>query len=179
MGPLSPGLGPSFGKSNGRKRPGCSRRAQDPWRLSSTRRATLCWMLRARCCARARRCATISLAMASQLARCPALVVVASCHHALAWRIGGRLSSWCRAIQPRFESHRQVNLHALRNVWLATGQDQWGHYQGQPSPLWDFAKFTHRIIWADGSKGPASLKVSNYAFGPDARLDSWVLLERS
>ena len=42
-----------------------------------------------------------------------------------------------------------------------------------------FAKFTHRIIWADGSKGPASLKVSNYAFGPDARLDSWVLLERS
>ena len=37
-----------------------------------------------------------------------------------------------------------------------------------------FAKF----IWADGSKGPASLKVSNYAFGPEARYDSWVLLER-
>ena len=41
-----------------------------------------------------------------------------------------------------------------------------------------FAKFSHRIMWSDGSKGPASLKVSNYAFGPDARYDSWVLLER-
>ena len=27
------------------------------------------------------------------------------------------------------------------------------------------------------NKGPASLKVSNYAFGPDARYNSWVLLE--
>ena len=41
-----------------------------------------------------------------------------------------------------------------------------------------FKKFNYRVQWADNSKGPASLKVDNYAHGEDAALDSWVLLVR-
>lgn len=41
-----------------------------------------------------------------------------------------------------------------------------------------FKKFNYRIKWADNSKGPASLKVDNYAHGEDAALDSWVQLVR-
>ena len=40
-------------------------------------------------------------------------------------------------------------------------------------------KFNFRLVWADKSKGPASLRVQNYAFGADARLNSWVILEQS
>ena len=71
----------------------------------------------------------------------------------------GRLSSWCRAIQPRFESHRQVNLHALGNVWLATGQDQWGHYQGQPSPLCKVHPSHHMGRWVEGARQPQSVEL--------------------
>ena len=39
-----------------------------------------------------------------------------------------------------------------------------------------FQKFNFRIVWTDGSKGPANLAVSNYGFGADARYDSWVIL---
>ena len=42
-----------------------------------------------------------------------------------------------------------------------------------------FKTFNFRLVWADKSKGPASLRVQNYAFGPDARLNSWVILEQS
>ena len=31
-------------------------------------------------------------------------------------------------------------------------------------------------MWADGSRGPAMLGVQNYAYGPDARFNSWVVL---
>ena len=34
----------------------------------------------------------------------------------------------------------------------------------------------YRIKWADNSKGPASLKVDNYAHREDYALDSWVQL---
>ena len=37
-------------------------------------------------------------------------------------------------------------------------------------------KFNYRIMWADGSKGPAKLAVDNYAYGTHARLNSWVIL---
>ena len=40
-----------------------------------------------------------------------------------------------------------------------------------------FKKFNFRIIWTDGSKGPASLAVDNYGSGTDARFNSWVLLK--
>ena len=32
-----------------------------------------------------------------------------------------------------------------------------------------FKKFNFRIVWSDGSKGPANLAVSNYGYGADAR----------
>ena len=41
-----------------------------------------------------------------------------------------------------------------------------------------FKKFNFRLVWADTSKEPASLGVANYAYGPDARLNSWVILEQ-
>ena len=37
-------------------------------------------------------------------------------------------------------------------------------------------KFNYRIVWADGSKGPAKLQVDNYGHGPHARYSSWVIL---
>ena len=40
-----------------------------------------------------------------------------------------------------------------------------------------FKSFNFRCIWADGKSGPAKLGVDNYAYGPDARLNSWVILE--
>ena len=41
-----------------------------------------------------------------------------------------------------------------------------------------FKKFNFRLVWADKSKGPASLRIKNYAFGPDARLNSWVIFDQ-
>ena len=41
-----------------------------------------------------------------------------------------------------------------------------------------FKKFNFRLVWSDKSRGPASLRVENYAFGSDARLNSWVILEQ-
>ena len=35
--------------------------------------------------------------------------------------------------------------------------------------------FNYRIIWADGSKGPAKLCVENYGHGSDARYNSWAI----
>ena len=40
-------------------------------------------------------------------------------------------------------------------------------------------KFNFRVVWSDGSKGPANLAVSNYGYGADARYDSWVILTAS
>ena len=37
-------------------------------------------------------------------------------------------------------------------------------------------KFNYRIVWADGSKGPAKLQVDNYGHGSHARYNSWVIL---
>ena len=37
-------------------------------------------------------------------------------------------------------------------------------------------KFNYRIVWADGTKGPAKLQVDNYGHGPHARHNSWVNL---
>ena len=42
----------------------------------------------------------------------------------------------------------------------------------------DTTQFGRVAAWADNSKGPASLRVENYAHGEDASLDSWVLLVR-
>ena len=42
-----------------------------------------------------------------------------------------------------------------------------------------FKKFNHRIVWGDGSKGPAKLEVKTYLSGSNASLDSWVILMRS
>ena len=39
-----------------------------------------------------------------------------------------------------------------------------------------FKKFNFRIIWTDGSKGPARLSVDNYGSGTHARFNSWVIL---
>jgi hypothetical protein len=39
-------------------------------------------------------------------------------------------------------------------------------------------KFNYRIVWSDGSKGPAKLAVDNYAHGDDARYNSWVILKQ-
>ena len=40
-----------------------------------------------------------------------------------------------------------------------------------------FKNFNFRIVWADGSKGPAKLAVESYAYGADARFNSWVILQ--
>lgn len=42
-----------------------------------------------------------------------------------------------------------------------------------------FKKFNYRIIWADGSKGPAKLSVENYGHGSDACYNSWTIVSRS
>ena len=42
-----------------------------------------------------------------------------------------------------------------------------------------FKKYNYRIIWADGSKGPAKLSVENYGHGSDARYNSWAILSSS
>ena len=39
-----------------------------------------------------------------------------------------------------------------------------------------FKKFNFRLVWSDGSKGPASLTPEAYASGPTARFNSWVIL---
>ena len=41
------------------------------------------------------------------------------------------------------------------------------------------SKSSTRIIWADGSKGPAKLCVENYGHGSDARYNSWAILSSS
>ena len=40
-----------------------------------------------------------------------------------------------------------------------------------------FAKFNYRISWADNSKVPSKLGVESYAYGADARYNSWVILK--
>ena len=40
-----------------------------------------------------------------------------------------------------------------------------------------FKQYNFRLVSADGSKGPAKLSVENYAFGPHARHNSWVILK--
>ena len=40
-----------------------------------------------------------------------------------------------------------------------------------------FLKFNYRITWADNNKGPSKLGVENYAYGIDARYNSWVILK--
>ena len=40
-----------------------------------------------------------------------------------------------------------------------------------------FKKFNFRVIWSDGGKGPVKLDAASYACGPDARFNSWVVLE--
>ena len=40
-----------------------------------------------------------------------------------------------------------------------------------------FKKFNYRCVWADGNKGPMSLRVDNYAYGSSARFNSWVVLK--
>lgn len=40
-----------------------------------------------------------------------------------------------------------------------------------------FKKFNFRVTWADGSKGPTKLDVESYAYGSDARYNSWVVLK--
>ena len=40
-----------------------------------------------------------------------------------------------------------------------------------------FKQYKFRLVSADGSKGPAKLSVENYAFGPQARYNSWVILK--
>ena len=40
-----------------------------------------------------------------------------------------------------------------------------------------FKKFNFRIVWSDGSKGPAKLSVDNYGHGEAARYNSWVIFE--
>ena len=42
-----------------------------------------------------------------------------------------------------------------------------------------FKKFNFRLVWADKTKGPGSLTVENYAYGPNARLNSWVILKKA
>ena len=37
-------------------------------------------------------------------------------------------------------------------------------------------KFNYRIVWADGSKGPAKLQIDNYGHGPHTCYNSWVVL---
>ena len=37
-------------------------------------------------------------------------------------------------------------------------------------------KCNYRIVWADGSKGPAKLQRQIYGHGPHARYNSWVIL---
>ena len=42
-----------------------------------------------------------------------------------------------------------------------------------------FKQFNYRVVWGDGSRGPAKLEVNTYLSGPDAPLDSWVILKRT
>ena len=38
-------------------------------------------------------------------------------------------------------------------------------------------KFSRRVVWADGSKGPSKLAVENYGGGPNAKYNMWVVLK--
>ena len=42
-----------------------------------------------------------------------------------------------------------------------------------------YKKFNYRMVWADGTKGPAKLGVENYAYGTNAQLNSWVVLNEA
>ena len=41
-----------------------------------------------------------------------------------------------------------------------------------------FKKYNHKVKYIDGSTGPASLPLDNYAFGSTAAYNSWCLLAR-
>ena len=57
-------------------------------------------------------------------------------------------------------------------TYVADGQDH-RVTSGTPRLI---KKFNYRIVWADGSKGPAKLQVDNYGHGSHARYNSWVIL---
>ena len=44
-----------------------------------------------------------------------------------------------------------------------------------------FNKYNFRLAWSGRTsrQGPGSLTVKNYAYGPDARLNSWVILKKA
>ena len=72
--------------------------------------------------------------------------------------------------------------------WLAAVYMRWEKYGWQFGRITDivtnatprvFKKFNYRIIWADGSKGPAKLSVENYGHGSDACYNSWAILSRA
>ena len=61
---------------------------------------------------------------------------------------------------------------STEDVRLADGQDH-RVTSGTPRLI---KKFNYRIVWADGSKGPAKLQVDNYGHGSHARYNSRVIL---
>ena len=65
---------------------------------------------------------------------------------------------------------REHDLPPLEGLWLGA------HHKGNAAAVQKVQLPHSEIQWADNSKGPASLKVDNYAHGEDAALDSWVLL---
>ena len=40
-------------------------------------------------------------------------------------------------------------------------------------------KFNYRVVWNDGTRGPAKLAVDNYGHGANARFNSWVILTQN
>ena len=64
---------------------------------------------------------------------------------------------------------------------------RWEHYGWQLGKITDqitnstprlFKKFNYRITWSDNSKGPSKLAAESYAYGADARYNSWVILKQ-
>ena len=80
--------------------------------------------------------------------------------------------------RPRaFDTGWQRCLHALGDVRLAYGQDHRDSHECHAlvTPRL-IKKCNYRIVWADGSKGPAKLQRQIYGHGPHARYNSWVIL---
>ena len=66
-------------------------------------------------------------------------------------------------------------------VYICAGRrtaGRWARSQGwsRAARLVSSRNSTTRIVWADGSKGPAKLQVDNYGHGSHARYNSWVIL---
>ena len=47
----------------------------------------------------------------------------------------------------------------------------------QSTPRLFKSGFSHRVVWADGSKGPSKLTVEKYGCGESAQYNSWVVLK--